>query len=405
MPRAEHNGTGNGPLSGIRVVEIGSIGPGPFCAMVLADLGADALRVDRASGGGLVGPSSDHLTELLNRGRRSIAVDLKHPEGPEVVLRLVERADVLIEGFRPGVTERLGIGPEQCRERNPRLVYGRMTGYGQDGPMAQAVGHDLNYIALSGVLGMIGRRGQPPTPPLSLVGDFGGGGLMLALGILAALVERERSGLGQVIDASMVEGSALLATPFFGSSQTGAWSSERGTNIVDSGAPFYDIYETADGRWLSVAAMEPHFYSALLEILGLTSEDLPDQHDRARWPELKSRFAEIIRARTRDQWCAAAEGVEACVAPVLGVDEVEADPHLTARRAFVRHEGLLQPAPAPRFSRTPAALSRRPPLPGEHTAEALSDWGFGEEQIADLQEHGAIGRAEAEPVTSTPNAR
>jgi alpha-methylacyl-CoA racemase len=405
MPRAEHNGTGNGPLSGIRVVEIGSIGPGPFCAMVLADLGADALRVDRASGGGLVGPSSDHLTELLNRGRRSIAVDLKHPEGPEVVLRLVERADVLIEGFRPGVTERLGIGPEQCRERNPRLVYGRMTGYGQDGPMAQAVGHDLNYIALSGVLGMIGRRGQPPTPPLSLVGDFGGGGLMLALGILAALVERERSGLGQVIDASMVEGSALLATPFFGYSQTGAWSSERGTNIVDSGAPFYDIYETADGRWLSVAAMEPHFYSALLEILGLTGEDLPDQHDRARWPELKSRFAEIIRARTRDQWCAAAEGVEACVAPVLGVDEVEADPHLTARRAFVRHEGLLQPAPAPRFSRTPAALSRRPPLPGEHTAEALSDWGFGEEQIADLQEHGAIGRAEAEPVTSKPNAR
>jgi alpha-methylacyl-CoA racemase len=405
MPRAEHNGTGNGPLSGIRVVEIGSIGPGPFCAMVLADLGADALRVDRASGGGLVGPSSDHLTELLNRGRRSIAVDLKHPEGPEVVLRLVERADVLIEGFRPGVTERLGIGPEQCRERNPRLVYGRMTGYGQDGPMAQAVGHDLNYIALSGVLGMIGRRGQPPTPPLSLVGDFGGGGLMLALGILAALVERERSGLGQVIDASMVEGSALLATPFFGYSQTGAWSSERGTNIVDSGAPFYDIYETADGRWLSVAAMEPHFYSALLEILGLTGEDLPDQHDRARWPELKSRFAEIIRARTRDQWCAAAEGVEACVAPVLGVDEVEADPHLTARRAFVRHEGLLQPAPAPRFSRTPAALSRRPPLPGEHTAEALSDWGFGEEQIADLQEHGAIGRAEAQPVTSKPNAR
>jgi alpha-methylacyl-CoA racemase len=271
--------------------------------------------------------------------------------------------------------------------------------------MAQAVGHDLNYIALSGVLGMIGRHDQPPTPPLSLIGDFGGGGLMLALGILAALVDRGRSGLGQVIDASMVEGSALLATPFYGYSQTGAWSSERGTNIVDSGAPFYDTYETADGRWLSVAAMEPHFYRSLLELLGLAAEDLPDQQDRARWPEMKQRFAEVVRSRSRDEWCALAAGVEACVAPVLTVEEVEDDPHLKARRAFVRHEGLLQPAPAPRFSRTPAALSRRPPLPGEHTVEALSDWGFAEEQIAELQERGAVGRAPPEPVTSSGNAR
>jgi alpha-methylacyl-CoA racemase len=380
----------SGPLTGIRVVEIGGIGPGPFCAMLLADLGADVLRVDRVVGGGLVGPSEDHATELLNRGRRSIAVDLKHPEGPEVVLRLVEQADVLMEGFRPGVAERLGIGPHDCLARNPRLVYGRMTGYGQDGPMAQAVGHDLNYIAQSGALSMIGRRDQPPTPPLSLIGDFGGGGMVLALGIAAALVERERSGAGQVIDAAMVEGAALLATPFYGYVQTGAWSTERGTNIVDSGAPFYDVYETADGRWLSVAAMEPRFYAALLELLGLDADELPDQHDHDSWPAMKERFAAVIATRTRDDWCAAAEGVEACVAPVLGVEEVEDDPHLAARNAFVRHNGLLQPAPAPRFSRTPTALSLRPPLPGEHTAEALGDWGFDEAQIADLQQQGAI---------------
>jgi alpha-methylacyl-CoA racemase len=380
----------SGPLTGIRVVEIGGIGPGPFCAMLLADLGADVLRVDRATGGGLVGPSDDHASELLNRGRRSIAVDLKHPEGAEVVLRLVEQADVLMEGFRPGVTERLGIGPEECLARNPRLIYGRMTGYGQDGPMAQAVGHDLNYIAQAGVLGMIGRRGQPPTPPLSLVGDFGGGGMVLAMGICAALVERERSGAGQVIDAAMVEGAALLATPFFGYAQTGAWSSERGTNIVDSGAPFYDVYETSDGRWLSVAAMEPKFYAALLALLGLDGEELPDQHDHDAWPAMKERFAAAIATRTRDEWAAAAEGVEACVAPVLGVDEVEGDPHLAARAAFVRHEGLVQPAPAPRFSRTPTALSLSPPLPGEHTAEALGDWGFDEARIAELQRQGAI---------------
>jgi alpha-methylacyl-CoA racemase len=384
----------SGPLAGVRVVEIGGIGPGPFCAMLLADLGAEVLRVDRAVGGGLVGPSDDHATELLNRGRRSIAVDLKHPDGPEVVLGLVEVADVLMEGFRPGVTERLGIGPDACLARNPRLIYGRMTGYGQDGPMAQAVGHDLNYVAQSGVLSMIGRRDQPPTPPLSLVGDFGGGGMVLALGIVAALVERERSGTGQVIDAAMVEGAALLGTPFFGYVQTGAWATERGTNIVDSGAPFYDVYETADGRWLSVGAMEPQFYAALLDLLGLSDEDLPHQHDKSAWPAMKQRFADVIRTRTRDEWCAAAEGVEACVAPVLGVDEVEHDPHLAARGAFVRHDGLLQPAPAPRFSRTPAALSRRPPLPGEHTTEALADWGFDDARIAALRDAGAIAETQ-----------
>lgn len=389
--------SGNGPLAGVRIIELGSIGPGPFGAMVLADLGADVLRVDRATGGGLVGPNANHRHELLNRGRRSVAVDLKHPDGPGVILDLVEQADALMEGFRPGVTERLGIGPEECWARNPGLIYGRMTGYGQDGPMAQAVGHDLNYIAQSGVLGMIGRRDQPPTPPLSLVGDFGGGGLMLALGILAALIERGTSGRGQVIDAAMVEGSALLATCFYGYMQTGSWSAQRGTNIVDSGAPFYDAYETADGRWLTVAAMEPHFYRDLLELLGLSEEPLPDQHDQARWPEMKQRFAEVIRGRTRDEWVGAAARYDACVAAVLEVDEIQRDAHLAARESFVRRDGILQPAPAPRFSRTPATLGHRPPLPGEHTREGLADWGLSTDRVDQLLACGAVGRAAMEP--------
>jgi alpha-methylacyl-CoA racemase len=380
-------------LEGLRVLDVTQVMAGPFCAMLLADLGADVLRVDRAAGAALSGPSTDFSTELLHRGRRSVAVDLKHPGGAEVVLRLVEQADVLIEGFRPGVTERLGIGPEPCLERNPALIYGRLTGYGQDGPMAQAVGHDLNYIAHAGVLGMIGRRGQPPTPPLSMIGDFGGGGMLLAMGVLAALVERTRSGTGQVVDAAMIEGAALLATPFFGFRQTGVWSAERGTNIVDSGAPFYDAYETKDGRWLTVAAMEPKFYANLLDLLGLTDAGLPDQLDQDRWPEMKEAFAAAIRTRTRDEWVAAAEGVEACVAAMLDADEVADDPHLAARGSFVRHHGLVQPAPAPRFSRTPAALSHKPPLPGEHTAEGLADWGFDHETIAALQASGAVGSA------------
>jgi alpha-methylacyl-CoA racemase len=385
-----------GPLAGIRIVELGSIGPGPFCGMLLADLGAEVLRVDRASGATLVGPSSDFRTELMHRGRRSVAVDLKHTDGPGAVLDLISEADAFFEGFRPGVCERLGIGPEQCLARNPRLVYGRMTGYGQDGPMAQAVGHDLNYIAQSGVLGLIGRAGQPPTPPLSLAGDFGGGGLMLALGMLAALIERGTSGRGQVVDAAMVEGSALLATCFFGFLQTGVWSSERGTNIVDSGAPFYDAYETADGRYLTVAAMEPHFYANLLELLELDPATLPDQNDQARWPEMKPVFAEAIRGRSLDDWLARAEGVEACVAAVVTLDEIRDDPHLGARQSFVERDGLLQPAPTPRFSRTAAELSYPPPVPGEHSREALADWGLPADRVDALIASGAVASNLAE---------
>lgn len=384
----------SGPLAGIRVVEIGSIGPGPFCAMLLADLGAEIIRVDRLQDAGPVGPSADHGNELVNRGRRSIKVDLKNPRGAEVVLDLVERADVLIEGFRPGVTERLGIGPEVCMARNPRLIYGRMTGYGQDGPDAMTAGHDLNYLAANGVLSLIGRRGQPPTPPLNLVGDLGGGGMVLALGVLAAVVERASSGAGQIIDAAMVDGSAVLATSFFGWAQSGEWATERGTNMIDSGAPYYDTYETADGRWLSVASVEPRFYAALLDLLELDAQSLPVQDDRASWPEMKELFASVIKTRTRDEWSARVDGLEVCVAPVLGVDEIEKDPHLAERQTFVRFEGVLQPAPAPRFSRTGASLSRRPPSPGEHTEEALADWGCASTDIRDWLDAGVIATRE-----------
>ena len=389
MTQASEERSFTGPLKGIRVVEIGSIGPGPFCAMLLADLGADIIRVDRVTGGGLVGPNADPRAEVMNRGRRSIAVDLKSPDGAEVVLSLVEQADVLIEGFRPGVTERLGIGPEDCAARNPGLVYGRMTGFGQDGPMAQAVGHDLNYVALSGVLSMIGRKDQPPTPPLSLVGDFGGGGYLLAFGILAALLERARSGTGQVIDAAMVEGAALLSTAFFGFASAGTWKSERGTNLVDSGAPFYDVYETSDGRWLSVASIEPHFYHDLVALLDLPA-DLPDQNDEAEWPAMKKIFANAVKKRTRDEWTAAAEGLKPCVAPVLDAAEAATHPHNAARKTFVTYDGLNQPAPAPKFSRTPASIDGPPPLPGEHTVEALRSWGLEQKQIDEWRASGAV---------------
>ncbi|WP_026197834.1 CaiB/BaiF CoA transferase family protein [Sciscionella marina] len=380
----------HGPLAGFRVVEIASLGPGPFCCMMLADLGADVIRIDRVTESDPVGPGADHATELLNRGRPSVAVDLKHPDSVALVLDLVARADILVEGFRPGVAERLGIGPDVCTSRNPRLIYGRTTGYGQDGPAAHTVGHDLNYLAANGVLSMIGRQDQPPTPPLNLIGDIGGGGLVLAFGLLAALLERERSNRGQVVDAAMIDGAALLAAPFYAWAQTGQWSAERGTNMIDSGAPYYDAYETNDGRWLSVAAVEPAFYATLLEILGLTDEPLPEQEDRAGWPIVKKRFAEVIGTRTLNEWCARAEGKEVCVAPVLTPHEVESDPHLRARGTFTRNAGIVQPVPAPRFGRTPAALSMPPPRPGEHTRSALLAWGIEDSRIRSLLALGAL---------------
>jgi alpha-methylacyl-CoA racemase len=395
-----------GPLAGLRVVEIGSIGPGPFCAMVLADLGADVLRVDRTQGATLVGPNADFRKEVLHRGRRSVAVDLKSSAGRDVVLSLVDKADVLIEGFRPGVCERLGLGPEECLARNPRLVYGRMTGFGQDGPLAQAVGHDISYLAQSGVLSLIGRKGAPPTPPLSLVGDFGGGGMLLALGILAALWETRASGRGQVIDAAMCDGTALLGAAFYGFAQTGAWHPERGTNLVDSGAPFYDSYRTADDRWIAVGPLEPRFYAELLDVLGLDAADLPEQYDQARWPELKEIFAAHIRTRTRDQWVAAAEGREPCLHAVLDVHEAPRAPHNVARGSFADIDGIVQPVPAPRFDRTPAVVDRPPPLPGEHSRTALADWGVPEPDITAWLDAGVISESvQTTELSRGPTAR
>ncbi|MBM7517948.1 CaiB/BaiF CoA transferase family protein [Nocardioides nitrophenolicus] len=393
-----------GPLVGLRVVEIGSIGPGPFCAMLLADLGADVVRVDRTSGAALVGPNADFRTEVMHRGRRSVAVDLKHPRGREVVLDLVAGADILVEGFRPGVTERLGIGPEECAAVNPRLVYGRMTGYGQDGPLAQAVGHDINYVAQSGLLALVGRHGQPPTPPLSLAGDFGGGGLMLALGLLAAVWEAQRSGRGQVVDAAMVDGSALLAAAFHGFVSNGTWDTERGTNIVDSGAPFYDAYETADGKWLAVGGMEAHFYADLLDILDLDPATLPDQNDRAQWPRMKQVFADAVRARTREEWVTRAAG-RGCVSPVLEVEEAWVDPHNVARGTFVEVAGVVQPSPQPRFSQTPARIDGPPPAPGEHTREALAAWGIATDRIDAWEAAGAIAQTTSDNPQKGSRAR
>ena len=375
-----------GPLAGLRILEIAGIGPGPYCAMVLADMGAEVLRIERTA---KLAPG-DARFDLLSRGRRSIAVDLKHPDGVAAVLRLCERADGLLEGFRPGVMERLGLGPEACLARNPRLVYGRMTGFGQTGPLAQAAGHDINYIALAGALAPIGRRGAPPTPPLNLVGDFGGGGLLLAFGMVCALLERVTSGQGQVVDAAMVDGAAALMTVFHGAQQSGFWSDERGTNMLDSGSHFYDAYETADGEFVAIGAIEPQFYAELLKLSGVAAESLPPQLDRARWPEAKAAFEKLFKTRTRAEWCALLEGSDACFAPVLSLAEARRHPHNVARGGFVTLAGVEQPRPAPRFSRTDASISRPPARPGEHTDAALADWGFGAAEIAALRAAQAI---------------
>ena len=377
-----------GPLEGIKIIEIAGIGPGPFCAMMLADLGAEVVRVDRADRVRPGDPGSPPPDVLL-RGRRSLALDLKRPEAVEALLRLVESADALIEGFRPGVMERLGLGPDVCLARNPRLIYGRMTGWGQEGPMHHAAGHDINYIALAGCLDAIGRRGQPPTPPLNLVGDFGGGGMLLALGVLAALVERHGSGRGQVVDAAMVDGAAVLMAMFWGMRGLAGRSGERGTNLLDSGAHFYDVYETADGKYVSVGSIEPQFYAELVKRSGLDG-DLPHQMDREQWPAMKERLAAIFAKKTRDEWCELMEGSDVCFAPVLSLDEAPEHPHNAQRHTFIEVAGVLQPAPAPRFGRTPSEVQRPSAHAGQHSTEVLADWGYSGDEIAALREAKAI---------------
>ncbi len=379
-----------GPLEGVKILEFTGIGPGPFAAMMLSDMGAEVLRLDRAqsvTGGDPNQPSLDFLA----RGRRSVGVDLKNPEGVQAVLRLVEGADALLEGFRPGVMERLGLGPDVCLERNPRLVYGRMTGWGQEGPLAHAAGHDINYISLAGALESIGRQGEAPVAPLNLVGDFGGGGMLLAYGMVCALVERAQSGKGQVVDAAMVDGAAVLMTIFHGAAQSGWWQPERGTNMLDTGAHFYDVYETADGKYVSIGSIEPQFYAELLQKTGLSDEaGLPSQMDRAGWKPMKKRLTAIFKRKTRDEWCQVMEGSDICFAPVLSMTECQEHPHIRARETFVTVAGAPQPAPAPRFSRSQTRISAPPPHAGQHTEQALRDWGFEAEEIAGLRESKAI---------------
>jgi alpha-methylacyl-CoA racemase len=376
-----------GPLAGFRIIEIAGIGPGPYAAMLLSDLGADVVRVDRPNAASLGGDR-----DVLNRGRPSIAVDLKNPDGIETVLRLVEQADALIEGFRPGVMERLGLGPDACHERNPRLVYGRMTGWGQEGPLSQTAGHDIDYIALAGVLHNFTRQGERPVPPLNLVGDFGGGSMFLVMGVLAALLHAQRSGEGQVVDAAMVDGAASLMTMEWAFRGMGIWDTEApGTNLLDTGAPFYEVYECADGKWIAVGAIEGQFYAELVKGLGLEGDaSLPHQMDRSQWPAMKQRFADLFKTKTRDDWWAIFEGTDACVAPVLSPGEALAQEHIAARSTIVNEWGVDQPAPAPRFSKTQTALHRPPSLPGADTDEALAAWGFSSGDIAKLREAGAI---------------
>jgi alpha-methylacyl-CoA racemase len=372
-----------GPLAGIRVLEFEAIGPGPFAGMLLADMGADVLVIDRPASTDL-GLKRERWYDVMMRGKRSVTLDLKRHREP--ALELIARADALIEGFRPGVMERLGLGPEPALARNPRLVYGRMTGWGQDGPLAPRAGHDINYIALAGVLNAFGRRGSAPVPPLNLVGDFGGGGMLLGFGIACALLEASRSGKGQVVDAAMTEGASLLAAMFHGLLHGGQWTEERGANVLDSGAPWYDVYETKDAKHVAIGAIEAKFFAELASRLGL--KDLPPQHDRARWPEMRRILEKKMKEKTQDEWCRVFEGSDACFAPVLSFSEARAHPHNRAREAFVELAGVLQPAPAPRYSRTPAALRRAPPERGEGGLAALRDWGFSSDEVNRLRSRG-----------------
>ena len=368
-----------GPLQGVRIIELAGIGPGPFCGMMLSDMGAEVIRIDRYTENPQ--PSKD----VLNRNRQSIAVDLKQPEGVETVLKLVESADGLFEGFRPGVTERLGLGPADCLKRNKKLVYGRMTGWGQDGPMANAAGHDINYIALSGALYSVGRSGERPVPPLNLVGDFGGGGMLLAFGMVCALLEAQKSGEGQVIDSAMIDGAASLMSMFFSMAAMGRFTDQRGTNLLDGGAPFYDTYETSDGKYVSLGSIEPQFYALLKEKAGLDEETFGAQHDASRWVSQKKKLTAIMKSKTRDEWCEIMEGSDVCFAPVLSIFEAPDHPHNKHRNGFLNIDGVVQPAPAPRFSRTAPEVRHGPRMEGQDSEAVLSAAGFSAEKIAELK--------------------
>ena len=382
-----------GPLEGVRILELAGIGPAPLCAMLLADMGATVLRIERMQAGEAVLPVP-RAADVIGRGRESLAIDLKQPAGRELLLRLVEASDGLIEGFRPGVAERLGIGPEDCAARNPRLVYGRMTGWGQDGPLAQSAGHDINYIALSGALGSMGREGQGPVPPLNLVGDYGGGTMFLAFGMVCALLERARSGRGQVVDAAMVDGASVLTSMFYALRAAGQWSDTPGTNLLDSGAPFYDTYRCACGRHVAVGALEPKFFATLARLIGLEERFVRGQYDRALWPAMRERLTAIFASRTRDDWAAVLEGTDACAVAVLSLDEAPLHPHNAARATFVRAGDAWHPAPAPRFSRTPARVPDvAPPVPDP--ADLLARMGYAAGEIAGWQNAGVIGRVDA----------
>ena len=385
-----------GPLDGVTVIELAGIGPAPFAGMMLADMGADVVRIDRVPPA--AGSALDRLMRndgVVDRGRRSIALNLKDARGVEVVLRLAAQAQILIEGFRPGVTEKLGLGPEACRARNPKLVYGRMTGWGQTGPLAQSAGHDLNYIALSGALHAMGPKDRPPAPPLNLVGDYGGGGMLLALGVVAALYEAERSGRGQVVDAAMTDGSAVLMAMLYGLRAKGLWHDARESNFLDGSAHFYGNYACADGRYVSIGPIEPQFYRRLLELCGIDDPQFEHQWATAEWPALKARLAQLFATRSRDEWCTVLEGSDACFAPVLSMAEAPLHPHNVARKTFVESHGVIQPAPAPRFERTQGELPAPAPLAGRHTDELLARAGYGASEALALFEGGVVHRAPA----------
>jgi alpha-methylacyl-CoA racemase len=371
-----------GPLHGIRIVEFAGIGPGPFAAMLLSDMGAEVIRIDRKGG------RSPVKAEIYMRGRNAVALDMKHPEAVETALKLIDKADALLEGFRPGVMERLGVGPDVCLKRNPKLVYGRMTGWGQTGPLAMAAGHDMNYIAISGALHAIGANGAKPVPPLNLVGDFGGGALYLALGVVCGIVEAQKSGKGQVVDAAMTDGAASLMTMFYGMTAMGIWKDERGSNMLDGGAHFYDTYETKDGKYVSIGSIEPQFYKELMEKTGIDDPAFAAQMDRSAWPTLKEKLAAKIRTKTRDEWDAIMSGSDVCYAPVLSLAEAPKHPHNVARKTFVELDGVVQPAPAPRFSRT-APEVQGPPRAADNVA-SLEAWGFSADEVAKLKAAGAI---------------